>query len=98
MSLSPKDAYWAQFLNSLPAQQTAPHCCGTICFGDGQEAEAIGGLALEGIKTATGSLLWQYEYDRQPLPQPGDHNILVNADDHPMAILQTTRNSDRPFR
>lgn len=98
MQRSPADRYWAQFLSNKVQEASLPTAyCDLIRFGDDAEATAIAQLALEGIKTTTGSLLWQYEFDQKPLPCPGDYNILIDSDFMPVGILQTTGVDIIPF-
>jgi len=46
-------------------------------------------LALAGTKTTTASLLVEYELDGESLPVPGQHDVLVDSDDRPVAIVET---------
>jgi uncharacterized protein YhfF len=46
-------------------------------------------LALAGTKTTTASLLVEYELDGLALALPGERQILVDSDDHPVAIVET---------
>lgn len=98
MELSLANRYWTQFLNSRTYGTTVPSAyCDLIRFGDDEEATAIARLALDGIKTTTGSLLWQYQYDQKPLPSPGDYNVLIDSGFVPVGILQTTEVNIVPF-
>lgn len=45
---------------------------------------------LAGEKTATTSLLAQYESDGEPLPEAGARAVLVDSAGRPVAVLETT--------
>ncbi|MBB6174166.1 uncharacterized protein YhfF [Nocardiopsis mwathae] len=44
---------------------------------------------LDGRKTATASLLADYEAAGEPLPQTGDQALLVDSAGHPVAVIET---------
>ena len=47
--------------------------------------------ALRGEKTATASLRSDYEpYGPDPFPHPGDRTLLLDFDDEPVAVIETT--------
>ncbi len=46
--------------------------------------------ALAGTKTATASLVAELEADGDPIPRPGDRSILLDSDDRPVAVIETT--------
>jgi uncharacterized protein YhfF len=46
---------------------------------------------LAGEKTATSSLLVEYEVEDSPLPRPGDRGIVVDSESRPLAVIETTR-------
>ena len=61
-------------------------------FGFGpQMADKLGQLAFQGIKTATASLLWEYQHEQEALPQSGDLNIILDGQDLPLCIIRTTQ-------
>ncbi|MEO8207950.1 MAG: ASCH domain-containing protein [Chloroflexota bacterium] len=45
---------------------------------------------LAGAKTATSSLLMEYEEDGDPIPSAGERSTLVDFNDQPVGILETT--------
>lgn len=47
-------------------------------------------LVLRGEKTATASLLAEYQEGGEPLPEPGDLSILCDGVGEPVALLATT--------
>jgi uncharacterized protein YhfF/N-acetylglutamate synthase-like GNAT family acetyltransferase len=46
--------------------------------------------ALAGAKTATASLLVEYEMEGEPLPKVGSRQVLVGSMDQPLAMVETT--------
>ncbi len=84
--------YWSQFLGSLsPASERPPHYYESFCFGTTpQSAREIAALVLDGIKTATGSLLWVYEAEGKRPPAEGDYSIVTDAEGEPLCIIQDT--------
>lgn len=45
---------------------------------------------LAGEKTSTTSLLSEYEHDDEPLPVVGERSVVVDSDDRPVAVIETT--------
>lgn len=92
------NAYWQQFLHSIPAGNEKPAgFTDAFHFADKADATAIAALVVAGIKTATGSLLWVYEAEQKTLPQPGDYNIITDGNDVPVCIIVTTEVRIIPF-
>jgi uncharacterized protein YhfF len=52
-------------------------------------ADELGELVQNGTKTATCSLLWEFEHDGDPLPQVGELSIILDGDDNPLCIIET---------
>ncbi|MFL5675678.1 MAG: ASCH domain-containing protein [Chloroflexota bacterium] len=46
-------------------------------------------LALAGTKTTTAGLFAEYEADGDAVSAPGGHEILLDSDDRPVAIIET---------
>lgn len=45
---------------------------------------------LAGLKTSTTSLLIEYEHDDEPLPEVGERSVVVDSEDKPVAVIETT--------
>jgi uncharacterized protein YhfF len=45
---------------------------------------------LAGQKTSTTSLLIEYEHDDEPLPEAGERSVVVDSEDKPVAVIETT--------
>ncbi len=67
-------------------------------FGNNPDmANHLGNLVLEGVKTATASLVWSYDSGDDPLPTIGQYSIILNGQDMPLCIIQTTELDIVPF-
>ena len=104
MTTGPKsskiEAYWQSYLQSLPAEKAAayPEIPEAWGFGDGGElADQLGALVVAGTKTATCSLLWEYEVQGDRVPQVGDLSIILDGKENPLCIIETTEITIRPY-
>lgn len=60
-------------------------------FGDSAElADSLAELVLEGTKTATAGLLWEYEAEGVAVPVPGKLEIVLNSRDEPVCVIEYT--------
>jgi uncharacterized protein YhfF len=93
------DRYWGQFVGSLaPEADRHGEYADAFRFGaTKEEATAIAALVLQGIKTAGGSVKWVYEADGRDLPKLGDLNVVLDSDDCPVCIIETTEVRVLPF-
>ncbi|MEU1119173.1 MULTISPECIES: ASCH domain-containing protein [unclassified Streptomyces] len=48
------------------------------------------GAILDGSKTSTTGLVVDYEHDGDPLPVVGARAVLVDSDDRPVGVIETT--------
>lgn len=68
-------------------------------LGDSPELNAeLSGLVMAGEKTATASLLWEWEYDGDTLPSPGQCDALLGWSNELVGIISAVRISVVPFR
>jgi uncharacterized protein YhfF len=59
-------------------------------FADpGPLRDELTALALAGTKTATAALLVEIELDGEPVPKPGDREVLLDSADRPVAVVET---------
>ncbi len=90
-------AMWQAYLATLP-EDAQPATYMTWHFSSSKEgADTLGAQACAGTKTATASLLWEYEADDEELPQPGDRSIITDWDGRPLCIIETTGVEVVPF-
>ena len=45
---------------------------------------------LDGTKTATAGLLREYEHEGEPLPKIGDRAVVIDSENRPLAVIETT--------
>lgn len=65
--------------------------------GSPEQADELLDLVLRGLKTATASSLWDYEFEGEELPQVGRLAIILDGDERPRALIQTTSVEIVPF-
>lgn len=91
-------AYWAAFLAGLPPDRSRDAGYTAWAFGDSAAmAGELGELVRSGRKTATCSLLWEYEADGEPLPHVGEFSVVLDGDGRPLCIIETTEVTIRPY-
>lgn len=90
------DAFWtiAKFQAGLKGAVDTPLAW---AFGDVDEADEIIRKVLEGEKTATTSAAWTFQAEGAPLPEIGDLNIVLDAREHPRALIRTVNVQVVPF-
>jgi len=91
--------FWQGYLKTLPegdrASQKFPQAW---AFGIGAEmADDLGGLVVQGIKTATCSLFWEYEAGLEVLPETGGLSIILDGRGGPLCLIETTSVEIKPF-
>ncbi|MFX0539114.1 ASCH domain-containing protein [Ornithinimicrobium sp. Y1847] len=62
-----------------------------------EEADRLLGLVTAGAKTATASVLWEYEAQAEELPRAGDLSIVLDGSGEPTALIRTTHVEVRRF-
>ena len=55
----------------------------------GSLRDELTALALAGTKTTTAGLLVEFELDGDPLPVPGERQVLIDSAERPVAIVET---------
>jgi len=89
--------FWAIFLQET-GRKTSTTPYEAFYFADTKQvANELAALVLSGVKRATASLLWEYEAERQNLPEPGNLSILTDWDRKPLCVLETVEVSIVPF-
>ncbi len=99
MSSAAVDAYWEQFLASLPADSPYRDR-GFIAegWGDGTEmADELGTLIAQGTKTATCSSVWEWEAEGQTPPGLGTLTIVLDGKGDPLCIVETVEVTVRRY-
>ena len=85
-------AYWQEYLSTLPSDslyRTKTYIAEG--WGDSPEmADELGTLIAQGAKTGTCSALWEWEAEGNPIPEKGLITIVLNGNDEPLCIVETT--------
>ncbi len=98
--LSPMaEAFWSAYLRSPDAPEAAVYRLYDSCrIGDNKEGADEGArLVLSGRKTASSSLLWEYEATGRPPPSVGGLSILEDGEGRPVCVFETTEVELRHF-
>jgi len=92
------EQFWQAYLTTLPTDIPKPTQYEAWGFGDSpQMADALGALVVQGIKTATCSLLWEYEFDGDPLPALNSYHIITNGLGEPLSIIEVVDVTIQPY-
>lgn len=90
-SLECLEAFWLSYLETRGQPSKGVYQPEAWAFGDGSRmADELGSLVVVGTKTATCSLLWEYQAEGQSLPQVGELSIILDGADRPLCIIETT--------
>lgn len=91
--------FWQSYLAALPPNVQPPAAdYEAWSFGDSPAmADELGQLVKAGTKTATCSLLWEYEADGEPIPQIGDLSVILDGRKEPLCIIETTEIEIKPY-
>ncbi len=93
------EAYWQQYLATLPADH--PHRTrGYVpeALGDNPDlANRLGALIVNGTKTGTCSALWEWEAESKPITEVGLLTIVLDGNDKPLCIIETTEVWIQPY-
>jgi uncharacterized protein YhfF len=84
-------AFWQAHLDSLPdAHDAVRRFYEVFHIGDSPEAAEVGArLIVQGVKTATSSLLWTYHATGKPLPAVGALSIVTDGRGDPVCVIET---------
>ncbi|MBV1758651.1 MAG: ASCH domain-containing protein [Dethiosulfatibacter sp.] len=56
-----------------------------------KDADELADLTVKGIKQATTSLYYWYEDGKEPIPKPGDLDIITDFEGNPKCVIETVR-------
>jgi len=93
-------AFWNDCCAQLPQEKMAQHQDIPEAWGFGDDprmADELGALVLEGRKTATCGILWEYEAEGEAIPQPGEFSIILNGANQPLCLIENTEVHIVPF-
>ncbi len=86
---------WHQYCQARGLDPAAPYK--TRSFGSGDFADGLARLILCGKKRATTAARIAFESSGTPLPQPGEHTVILYGDGSAAGIIQNTRVRLLPF-
>lgn len=89
--------FWREFCAANPEINAAENYQ-IWHFGDSPEmAKELVALVLEGTKTATASLFWEYENNREEEPIPGGYSVVTDFEGEPQCVVRTVEVNIVPF-
>jgi uncharacterized protein YhfF len=93
------EAYWQSYLDTLSEDSPVrDEQYLAEAWGDSpQMADELGALISAGTKTATCSALWEYEAEGESLPEVGVKTVVLDGNDAPLCIVETTEVEIRPY-
>lgn len=92
------EEFWQSYLDALDDAAAKPAAFSAWSFGDTPAmADELGKLVVDGVKTGTASLAWEYNYDGEPFPRAGEHSIVLDGNGDPLCIIETTRVYIEPY-
>ena len=56
----------------------------------GSRRDRLVAAILDGSKISTTGPAIDYELEEEPLPQAGDHSVLIDSDERPIAVIEVT--------
>ncbi len=83
--------FWREWQDSLPADSPyrKPPPAEVDAYGDNPAlADELGLLIFDGLKTATCSLVWEYEWEGSAIPEVGRLDIVVDGAGRPLCITE----------
>lgn len=91
-------ALWDRFVASLPEEQRPRGEADVWAFGDSPEmADELAALVIRGTKTATASLLAEYEVQGTAPRQLGSFSVVLDGRARPVCVIETTEVRIRAF-
>ncbi len=85
------------YRNRFLEQNPSLHPDDIEAFQFGADANYLATLVTTGQKTATCSAHVLYEIENEALPYVGQYAIVLDASDHPVAVIQTTEVTIQPM-
>jgi uncharacterized protein YhfF len=90
--------FWNKFIETIQPGVERPETYQSWAFGRTSEtADKLASLVMDGLKTATAGLVWNFEAEIEPFPQVGQYNLILNGKGEPVCIIQTTSVEVKPF-
>jgi uncharacterized protein YhfF len=90
------EAFWLEYQRACQVQ-VAGFAAAPLGH-TGALADELAALVVAGVKKAHATLLRDFEKDLEPLPQPGDHLVVLDGAGEPRAIVRTSHVEKRRFQ
>lgn len=84
---------WQNFIATYPEYQDKTY----QAWSYGVEPNELARLTVENTKTATASAFEEYALENEALPEEGELNIILDANEETVCITKTTKVSVVPF-
>jgi len=93
------DEFWQSYLEAQnPALSDPAATYEAWSFGNTPKmADELGALVVQGIKTATASLVWTYDHEGERYPQIGDISIILDGAQNPICIIEIIEVQIQPY-
>ena len=93
------EQFWKEFLNSdrCPANAQSLFQTTYQIGANKEDADHGSTLILTGQKTATSSLIWEFEINNEALPSIGDLCVIENGKGEPVCVVETIWVETIPF-
>lgn len=89
--------FWNSYTKTLDSAPKNPNIEVNIA-GNDEVADELLSLFLKGTKTASSTLLKDYEAAGDPLPKIGNYWMVLNKDRQPKCIVKTVRIEENKFK
>jgi uncharacterized protein YhfF len=90
--------YWQTYIAEIPNISSISESYEAHQFGDSSPlADELGDLILKGVKTATCSALCEWDAEGSNLPKVGAKTIVLDGNENPLCIIETTAIAIRAF-
>lgn len=84
---------WREFISAHPEYQNKTY----QPWSYGVEPDELARLTIENIKTATASAFEEYALENEALPEEGELNIILDANEEAVCITKTIKVTVIPF-
>ncbi len=88
---------WNNFLKQHPEHKNRKIPESFYFCDNEKDANECAELVVNGIKQATATSLWWFEYHKEALPKPGDLAIITDWDGNAKAIIETIKITPTPY-
>lgn len=89
------EEYWNIYKRAT-GDNTEKYSSYYFCNNEG-DARKLAELVMAGQKRATASCAWVFEYEKEPVPKPGDTCVITDYFGEPKCIVKTTQVDIVPF-